>query len=912
MRRAETCLITGHRMPLMPGLPRLVVVEKESDRKPRRRRLLRRIVTRLVVIALFYCGTAAAAAEAYVESVPVPQAPVAPQASTLYFRDGRTILGRVGTIDHSDVPLSAVPPAVRAAVLAAEDRDFYEHSGVSVRGVLRAVVADAGGGRQGASTITQQYVRNAFLTQDVSVERKAKEVALAIRLEREHSKDEILERYLNTIYYGRGAQGIAAAAHAYFGITPDRLTPAQGAVLAAVVKDPYRYDPANDAAAARRRWSWVVKAQRDLGWLAGEPAYPRVAPPSAKGPGPDGLIIDRVEAELAAHGVTSQALHTQGLSVVTTVDRAAQQAAADQVAGHLAGQPRDLRAALVAVDPRTGGVRAYYGGKRGRGFFDDASAAHPAASTFKPIVLAAALRRGISAKSRWDGSSPRTFPGRLGVPLRNQKNLSCPDCTLEKSMVESLNTPFYAVTEEIGADTVRDMAHALGISERYAGAPTLVDAKGDPRPGRTRPDIAIGRYPVTPGDLATVYGTFASGGVRHERHFVEAAADSQGRRLWTAEPGARTVLAPEVAADVGSVLGAVVTADRVRPGRPAAGKTGTQQWRDTKDNQDAWMAGYTPDLATAVWVGRERPGPIRDSSGKPIQGDTVPAKLWSAFTRAALAGTPVRTLPAAAHVGRTDAGDAGRSRPSDDAAPKKSAEPGFGTPVVRTEGSGKRLALTFDDGPSPYTPQVLDLLGRYGIKATFCLVGEEAQRYPALVRRIVAEGHALCNHSWKHDDLGVVPAAAARADIERTDAAIAAAVPGATVPYFRAPYGSWGASAREGAKLGHTPLGWVVDPDDWLRPGAEVIADRIEKQLEPRSVVLVHDGGGDRKQTVAALRELIPRLRADGWRFDLPERTVRSRALPSPAATPSASPSPSPSPRESPSAVPEVSGSPAP
>jgi membrane peptidoglycan carboxypeptidase len=507
-------------------------VQNEERKRPR----WRRIVTRLIVIALFNCGAGAAAVEASIESVPLPSEPSEPQASTLYYRDGRTILARVGTTDHSDVPLSAVPTAVRWAVLAAEDRDFYGHGGVSVRGVLRAVVADAGGGRQGASTITQQYARNAFLTQDVSFERKAKEFALAVQLERQHTKDEILERYLNTIYYGRGAYGIAAAAHAYFGITPDRLTAGQGAVLAAVIKDPYNFDPANDAGAARKRWDWIVKAARELGRLDEVPQYPAVASPAAKDPGPNGLIIDRVERELAAHGVTAQELHTRGLSIVTTLDAAAQGAAVTQVAARLRGQPKGLRAALVAVDPRTGGVRAYYGGDQGRGYFDDASAPHPAAATFKPIVLAAALRNGIGYLSRWDGSSPRTFAGRLGVPLKNPGGLQCPSCTLEKSMVQSLNTPFYAVTEEIGADAVRAMAHDLGIAKKYAGMPTLVDAKGDPMPGKTRSDISIGRYPVTPGDLATVYATFAAGGVRRDRYFVETATAPDGRRLWKASP----------------------------------------------------------------------------------------------------------------------------------------------------------------------------------------------------------------------------------------------------------------------------------------------------------------------------------------------------------------------------------------
>ncbi|GID96537.1 transglycosylase domain-containing protein [Amorphoplanes digitatis] len=850
---------------------------------------------RLVVVALFLCGAGAGVVEAYIESVPMSALAAEPQASTLYYRDGRTILARIGTTDHSDVPLSAVPPAVRSAVLAAEDRDFYDHSGVSIRGVLRAVVADVGGSRQGASTITQQYARNAYLTQDVSVERKAKEFALAIRLEREYTKDEILERYLNTIYYGRGAYGIAAAANAYFGITPDRLTPAQGAVLASVIKDPYGFDPANDAAAARTRWTWIIKSQRELGWLAEEPHYPPVNSGGEGTPGPNGLVIDRVERELAAHGVTPRALHTLGLSITTTLDPAVHGAAVNQVAAHLAGQPKDLRAALVAVDPATGGVRAYYGGDQGRGYFDDASAAHPAASTFKPIVLAAALSKGIGYLSRWDGSSPRVFAGRLGVPLANRGGLQCPNCTLEKSMVDSLNTPFYAVTEEIGAATVRSMAYALGVARTYGGAPTLVDAKGDPTPGRTRSDIAIGRYPVTPGDLASVYATFAAGGVRHDRYFVETVTAPDGRRLWTSVPVAKRVLDSEVAADVSTVLGAVVKGGDVLPGRPAAGKAGAQQWGDTKDNQDAWMVGYTPELATAVWLGKARPGPIRDSAGAAIKGETVPARLWRDFTRDALDGTPSKALPRPAHVGRIDVGDAGRAKT--DGKPKDEyRKPAPGVPVVNTAGKGKRLALTFDDGPSPYTAQVLDLLAEQQVKATFCMVGEEVEKYPELVRRMVAEGHRLCNHSWKHDDLGKVTAAAARDDIVRTDEAIAAAAPGATVPYFRAPYGSWGRSAKVGNELGHTPLGWVVDPDDWLLPGAEVIADRIEKQLTPRAIVLVHDGGGEREQTVAALTKLIPKLKHDGWRFDMPERTVQSRPLPSAPAPESSSAAVSPSP----------------
>jgi peptidoglycan/xylan/chitin deacetylase (PgdA/CDA1 family) len=476
-------------------------------------------------------------------------------------------------------------------------------------------------------------------------------------------------------------------------------------------------------------------------------------------------------------------------------------------------------------------------------------------------------------------------------------------------MVDSLNTPFYAVTEQIGADKVRDMAINLGISARYNGTPSMVDGKGDPKPGRTRSDIAIGRYPVVPGDLASVYATFAAGGVKHDRYFVETARAADHRLLWTAAPRGQAVLDPAVAADVSTVLGAVVKGDNVLPGRPAAGKTGTQQWGNTTDNQDAWMAGYTPDLAATVWLGKAVPGPIRDDAGKPIAGETVPARLWRDFLQTSLHGKPKTSLPRPAHVGRTDVGDAGKThdigKSPDEVAHMLAADPGF-TPVVHTAHTGKRLALTFDDGPSEYTPAMLDLLKKYNIKATFCVVGENVGWYPQTVRRIVAEGHSLCNHSMHHDDLGIISAAKSGADIAANDEAIGEAVPGATVTYYRAPYGDFGPSAKVAAGMGHTPLGWIVDPDDWMMPGADTIESRIKQQLVPRAVVLVHDGGGDRSQTLAALKSLIPKLLSEGWTFDKPEVTIEAHPLPGGSPSASASASTTPSQSQSQSTAPSV------
>jgi membrane peptidoglycan carboxypeptidase len=647
----------------------------------------RRFAVRSLIIVLLLAGAGIGTAAGYVASVPLPRDPAVPQASELYYRDGSTILGRVGVNDRTDVPLDRIPLPVRRAVLAAEDRDFYGHVGVSGRGVVRAVWSDlVSGETQGASTITQQYVRNAYLTQERSLGRKAKEAALALKIERRYGKDELLRRYLNTIYFGRGAYGIQAAAQAYFGLTVDRLTYPQGAVLAAVIKDPWNFDPAVDARAARDRWSWILDAMAAQGWITHAEAagarYPDIAPRSPGDEGALGLVVDAVEQELARHGVPPQLLHTAGLRVVTTIDAGAEQAALEAVRASLHGQPTGLRAALVAVEPATGAVRAYYGGDQGRGFFDDAVAVRPPASTFKPFVLAAGLRKDISYESRWDGSSPRTFQGRLGVPLYNRDDLQCPDCTLDRAMARSLNTPFYAVAERVGPSAIRQVAVDLGIPPAYQGKPSLVDQPGDPRPGKTRPDIALGRYPVAPVDLASAYATLAAGGVHHDRYLVESVAAAGSGQLYAADPARRVALSPAVAADVTAVLAHTLDEMGGLPGRPAAAKTGTQQWADTADNQDAWMAGYTPQLAAVVWLGRAEPGPIRDTAGKPIQGDGLPAGLWRSFMSAALTGYPAPALPSPAHLGRVDVGDAGT-----------------GTALVNTS-AGKRPAPVPEAGTS--------------------------------------------------------------------------------------------------------------------------------------------------------------------------------------------------------------------
>ncbi|GAA0947843.1 polysaccharide deacetylase family protein [Nonomuraea longicatena] len=208
-----------------------------------------------------------------------------------------------------------------------------------------------------------------------------------------------------------------------------------------------------------------------------------------------------------------------------------------------------------------------------------------------------------------------------------------------------------------------------------------------------------------------------------------------------------------------------------------------------------------------------------------------------------------------------------------DRAPSASTTTAAAAPVVtRTQRDGKAVSFTFDDGPHPtYTPQVLDLLAQNQLKATFCLVGTEVEKYPDLVRRINAEGHALCNHSWQHDSMQTKPVADIRADLTRTSNAIRAAVPNAVIKYYRAPYGEWGASPDVAQELGMTSVGWSVDPRDWALPGADAIAQSVRTNLRDTGVVLLHDAGGVREQTVSAVRVLLPELKAAGWFFDVPQ-----------------------------------------
>ncbi len=411
--------------------------------------------------------------------VPRPEDLPQPQAAIVEYADG-TQLAKIGTENRTIVPLSQVPDSMKWALLSTEDRNFYSEPGFSITGSLRAALSDlTGGDTQGGSGITQQYVKNAYLSSQQTISRKIKELAISVKLAREYSKDDILSFYLNTVYFGRGAYGIEAAAQTWFGVDSSKFTVAQSALLAGVLKSPSGYDPANHPVAAQARWKLVLDNMVTTGHLSGEDeaalTYPATLPVTngngLGASGPEGLIVNQVTAELEADGISESEINTKGLKIQTTIVPAAQKAAESAIATAYANptaKQANIEKALVAVDPSSGAVLAYYGGSDGSGF-DYAQAFRQPGSSFKPYVLATALQQNLAGvkpaytiQSVFDGSSPQTIDG---FPVSNDPtDPKTGSYTLASAMTLSLNTVFYKLASDVGPTNVATLAHAMGIT----------------------------------------------------------------------------------------------------------------------------------------------------------------------------------------------------------------------------------------------------------------------------------------------------------------------------------------------------------------------------------------------------------------------------------------------------------------
>jgi membrane peptidoglycan carboxypeptidase len=590
--------------------------------------------------------------------VPSPAALAAQrkQVTTIMASDGTTEVGRYVPEEGNRIPVSLtqVPPHVQNAVLSAEDRSFRSNPGFDIVGIARATWKQLTGGDGGGSTITQQYIKVATGHDEYSIFRKFREVIVAAKITKQESKDRILEDYLNTIYFGRGAYGIQAASQVYFRKNVQNLTVAQAAVLAAAIRSPSRLDPAKNLPQAQSRWNFVLDGMVQQGWLSAADRsvglYPDTVPPGqAPGAPTDDRahIVERVMDELDKQGISRAQLAVNGGKVTTTIDPRAQQLARDAVLTELRGQPTNLHSSLVAIDPRSGGAIAYYGGSDGDGFDLAGGPAWNPGSAFKPFTMLAALERDIGMNSMYDGNSPLVIDGHS---YNNSESRNYSQLTLHDAMTQSVNTAFVRLAQDVGPQAVRDAAIQAGIPEQINGK----RAMSEPDSGAPGLGITLGQYPVHTIDMASAYATFAADGMRREPFFVRQYANSHGAVEYQhvdkpqpafdqVDPERNKQLARNVTATMTDV--ARSSQLPLAGNRQVAAKTGTHQRGETGNNSAAWTVGYTPSISTAVWVGDPANTAIKTAAGADIFGRGVPGLIWQRFMNLYLAGTPLETFP---------------------------------------------------------------------------------------------------------------------------------------------------------------------------------------------------------------------------------------------------------------------------
>ena len=589
--------------------------------------------------------------------VPEPEELQPSQISTIVAGDGETQLAKLVPPEGNrrQVTLDEIPDYVEGSVLAAEDREFWTNSGFSFTGLGRAVLGKLTGDSTagGGSTITQQYVKNTLVGDEYSYVRKIRELIYSVKMTNEWSKEEILNAYLNTVYFGRNAYGIEAASNAYFNKDAKDLTVEEGAMLAGLIQSPSVLDPWVDEERSQARWNYVMDGLVEMGDLdateRSQMTFPETRDPSeysayTEAPGAYGHIKNQVTGELARVGITEDQLATGGLKVTTTIDMTVQNASTDAAHEQLAVLQEDARAAAVTIDPATGAVRGYFGGDDSNGW-DYANSPLQTGSVFKIMALAAALQQGIDLNTYYS-SAPYQLPGSQTV---TNVGGGCGSCSIAEALKNSYNTSFLRLQDDLEnkmQDTA-DMAHALGVARSLPGIEkTLTENGGTPYEG-----VVLGQYQSRPLDMATAMATLTNQGVWHQPHFVQKVENAAGEVLYEnpTDGGERRVSA-NVANNVISAMQPIAAWSNgaLAGGRPSASKTGTTQLGDTGTNKDAWMVGSTPQLATAVWVGTaDNTSAIFNQWGGIMYGSDAPTKIWKSILDTSLANVEQQSFPQA-------------------------------------------------------------------------------------------------------------------------------------------------------------------------------------------------------------------------------------------------------------------------
>ena len=599
--------------------------------------------------------------------IPDPNEDFQTETSFVYYADGKTEVGSFATQNRDSIPLDEMPENLQNAVVAAENRTFWSDKGIDPKGILRAAFSNAqGNAQQGASTITQQYVKILYLTQERSYKRKIKEAILSLKVQREQSKSEILEGYLNTIYFGRGAYGVQAASEAYFNKDAKDLNLKESAVLASVLNNPSGYDPANgkDARAnLKARYDYVLGGMADAGNITADeadkaqrslPNFPKIEAESRYG-GQKGHMLTLVRNELKRLGYTDEQIDGGGLRVTTTFTEKDMTAAAEGVAEARPDglSDKELHVGVASVEPGTGAVRGFYGGQDYlQSQINWAVSGGQGGSTLKPFELVAAIRDGFSLNDTFDGNSPYVLPD--GSDVENQGNISYGTVSMVKATEDSINTAFIdmALGMEDGPEKILQAMKDMGLppAERTAKVHGFPDQTSGLQPNI---GVALGSATVSPINMANAYATLAAEGEAAQPYIIEKVQEADGTTTYTHKVQTRDAVEPDIAADVSYALQQVVQAGSgtaaLELGRPAAGKTGTST-NDDGDVVSSWFTGYTPQLATSVVYVRGKGAEPLDGYLEPFFGGTYPAQTWTSVMQRAMEGLDVEDFPPPAYV----------------------------------------------------------------------------------------------------------------------------------------------------------------------------------------------------------------------------------------------------------------------
>ncbi|XVU25468.1 transglycosylase domain-containing protein [Actinoplanes sp. CA-054009] len=658
---------------------------KDKSKAAKRRRRTN-ILTAAAAVMVILLGAGVVGGTYFFDDVDLPPPVTEDQSNVIKYSTGATI-AKLGEQNRTVVPEAEINKVVEHAVAAAEDKNFYNHHGIDMKGIVRAAWNNfTGGATQGASTITQQYARHAADLKAISINRKLREAVIARKLESQYNKDQIMGMYLNYIYLGEGRYGIEAAAQGYFGKSvktkageKGAITASEAAVLASIIKQPEPepgnghkgYDPNYNPTAAKDRWEYTMKNMLEMKWITQAEydarKWPKVKPIAKAGgssatSGPVGVVMRHVRAELAEMGISQQEFDKGGLTVTTTINPAVQKAAEEagsrkSESSPMHSKPATYQSSVIGVDPKTGAVLGYYAGDDPNGldyggYMDGqtlkVTGGQSPGSTFKLYTLAAGLKEDISFKTTWDGTKKRPSGKEINnadAPPGKVCGGKIAYCDLEQSTIKSYNFAFYWIADAIGRQKVIQAAVDAGVKHMINDDGDIIDlTKTNEATWKKNFDneVAFGQYRVPPLEHAEGVATIVNGGVHNATHFIKEV------RKVDADTGKVTIIKGQKAAgkrvfdeaqmsNLQGVMAEIVKKDErdLKGGRESVAKSGT--WEYNGGSGDTWFVGGIPQLAATVWVGGKGNKVELKDGNKDMFGAGTPSKIWKKFLDASAA-----------------------------------------------------------------------------------------------------------------------------------------------------------------------------------------------------------------------------------------------------------------------------------